>query len=147
MNIQAPFAVRKEIWCLLAGAAVVAAALWPWSALQKLPPKQQAVDQQLMQVQTLAAQAQHLRSQAKPLVADSRAQLQQTAHRHWGDAGQLAITGNRAVLTLHKVPAAQWVAGLAAMQQSLAVRVDSAQLEMVSGGYVSGRVELQWPGQ
>lgn len=145
MSRQAAFAVRQEIKWLCAGAVVAAACIWPWKALQTISAKHHAVDQQLMQVQTLAAQAQQLRSQVKPTTGDSGAQLQQAVHHHWGKAAQLTITGDRAVLTLQSVPATQWVTGLEALQQSVPVRVDSAKLDLLAGGRVSGRVELQWP--
>lgn len=145
MSRQAAFAVRQEIKWLCIGTVVAAACIWPWKALQTISAKQHAVDQQLMQVQMLAAQAQHLRSKAQPAAGDPGAQLQQAVHHHWGKDAQLMVTGDRAVLTLQSVAAAQWVTGLEALQQNVAVRVESAKLELIEGGRVSGRVELQWP--
>jgi len=97
---------RERRMVLLAAVVVGAALLW-WLAvapalatLRRADGERAALDAQLQQMQQLKAQAEALRALPRLNNAEALKALQTSVRERLGRAGQLAVLGNRATLTL-----------------------------------------------
>ena len=132
--------VRPSWLALLAVGAVLLAVLWPLRSWPQLAQRHAAADQQLLQVQAMAAQAEQLRAASSaPKVA-----LADVLQPLLAQGSTLQLQGDVAALTLQAVPAAQWAQALQRMRVQSGARVQSAQLR-VQAGVVSGQVAVQLP--
>lgn len=143
MNVRTFFKARREVWLLLVIFMLLLACVWPWMQMKKTALQQQAVQQQWMQIQVLAAQAQQLRSRMAPSGSASVTPLATLVAATLGDSVRFDMAGDRGMLTLQKVPGAVWASGLETLRQTAGVRVVGAQLDIHQQG-VSGTVELRW---
>ena len=140
MSRQAHWRVRPGLWVLLALLAAVLIVVWPLRSWPQLQQRHAAVDQQLLQVQALAAQAAQLRAASRT----PRVPLAEVLQPLLAQGSTLQAQGDVAVLALQAVPAAQWASALERLRLQAGARVQSAQLR-VQSGTVSGQVVLQQP--
>lgn len=142
-----PIALQKistEVWALIGAVVVVAGVVWPWSRMADMHQRHRAADQQLMQVQSIAAQAQRLRAQQSAPAGRPAELLQTAVAGTLGTTATVKVTGDAATLMLQQADPAQLAQGLEAIRQNTAARFTAARLEMQSGR-VNGQLEMQWP--
>ena len=135
--------IPLEAWVLIGGAVVAVGCLWPWSKMQDMQQRHRAVDQQLMQVQSIATQAQSLRAQQPTHAGRPPDLLQMAVTRTLGTTAKIKVTGDSATLTLQQADPAKLAQGLETIRQNTASKFTAARLEMQSGR-VNGHLELQW---
>lgn len=85
----------------------------PLRTLRTAEAQQRSLDVQLQKMQALQAQAQALQTQTKLGRDEAVRALEASVKQRLGVAGQLAVVGDRATVTLRNVPAdalAQWLA-------------------------------------
>ena len=85
----------------------------PLRTLRTAEAQQRSLDVQLQKMQALQAQAQALQTQTKLGRDEAVRALEASVKQRLGAAGQLAVVGDRATVTLRNVPAdalAQWLA-------------------------------------
>ncbi len=111
--------------------------------LRELPPRIDAVDAELQQMQRLAVEAKELRSLPTVQPAQARAALQAATDR-LGDNAKLVLQGDRAVLNVNGVPGAALVAWLGEARSAARARPDEARLSNGPSGY-SGTVAVSLP--
>lgn len=136
--------ISREVWVLVGAAVVVAGCLWPVSRMRDVEQRHRAVDQQLMQVQSIAAQAQRLRAQQSAPAGRPAELLQTAVASTLGSAATVNVTGDAATLMLQQAEPAKLAQGLEAIRQNTAARFTAARLDM-QFGRVTGQVEMQWP--
>lgn len=146
----------REQTLIGSAAAVVAVALLWWvaiapalSVLRTANAQRSALDAQLLQMQTLQAQAKALQGQPKINAPDAARALEASVKQRLGAAAQLSIAGSQATLTLKNAPAdalAQWLG----QARTVAKAVPSqARLRLSSSGAGAwdGTLVLSLPAQ
>lgn len=113
------------------------------STLRQTPPRIDAIDAQLQQMQHLASEARELRAQPPVQPEQARAALQAATDRLGANA-KLVVQGDRAVLNLNGVPGPALVAWLGEARSAARARPDEARLTAGAGGYV-GTVAVTLP--
>jgi len=112
-------AARERTLLSLAVGLVLIAALWLLflapivTTLRTADTRSQALDAQLQQMKALQAQVQSLQKQPPLAYEDALKALKQATEQTLGTSAQLAVTGDRANITLQGVPAdalARWLA-------------------------------------
>ncbi len=112
-------AARERTLLSLAAALVLLAALWLLflapilATLRTADVRSQALDAQLQQMLVLQAKTQSLQNQPPLAYEDALRALKQATEQTLGNSAQLAVTGERANVTLQAVPAdafARWMA-------------------------------------
>lgn len=111
--------------------------------LRELPPRIEAVDAELQQMQRLAAESRELRSLPTVRPEQASAALQAATDRLGANA-KLALQGERAVLSLNGVPGNALVAWLGEARSAARARPDEAQLSRGPSGY-TGTVAVTLP--
>ncbi|MBF6630751.1 MAG: hypothetical protein ITG01_06320 [Comamonas sp.] len=144
MSVISKTKIAKEVWVLAGVAVLGAACIWPLQRLQTLPAKHTALDQQLMQVQAMAAQAQQLRALQSAPLGNGVELLQMAVSSTLGTAATVTFAGDAATLVLNQVEPANLARGLEVMRQNTAARFTSAKLD-IRAEQISGRLELQLP--
>jgi general secretion pathway protein M len=143
---------RERQALALAGAVLGAYLLWAVAlapalgTLRQAPAHRAALERQMQQMQTLAAEAQALRA-TPPLAAAQAQALLSTAAARLGDKARLMLQGDRAVLTLNGLDGAQLALWLAEVRAAARVRVIEAQLNRTPQGGYAGSVVLAFAGQ
>ena len=101
----AALAPREQALLALMGGALVLLVVWliairpAWHLLDQAPARRAQVDAQLLELQTLAAEAKQLR--AMPAVPSQQAgQVLKSATDRLGERGKATLQGDRATLTL-----------------------------------------------
>ena len=110
----------REQTLVLAAAAIVSLALLWWlllapalAQLRASPQRHAAIDAQLQQMQTLQAEAMHLKDAPRTQGDEALRALQGSLAQQLGQAAQMQTLGDRSTITLKAVPAealAQWLA-------------------------------------
>jgi general secretion pathway protein M len=113
------------------------------STLREVPPRIDAIDAQLQQMQHLAGEAKELRALPPVQPEQARTALQAATDR-LGPNAKLALQGDRAVLTLTGVPGPALVAWLGEARSAARARPDEARLSAGAGGYV-GTIAVTLP--
>ncbi len=112
-------AARERTLLSLAAALVLLAALWLLflapilTTLRTADGRSRVLDAQLQQMLALQAQTQSLQKQPPLAYEDALKALQQATAQVLGDSAQIAVTGERANVTLQGTPAdalARWLA-------------------------------------
>jgi general secretion pathway protein M len=137
---------RERLGLQIAAAVLVALLFWSIAlapalrTLKAAPAQIEAVELQLQKMQAQAAEAKTLRG--SPTVSTAQAQAALTsASERLGSAARLAITGDRAVLTLNGVGSEPLQAWLGEVRAAGRARPVEAQLTRGSQGF-SGSVVL-----
>lgn len=139
-------APRERRLLLMAGLAVGALLLWlvairPAMQVVRSAPAQLAVlDNQLQQMQRLAAESQTLRG-AAPVAPSAAAAALRSATERLGSSARLQMQGDRATATFENVPAPRLIAWLAEVRSGARARPADAQFTRGPQGY-SGSVVL-----
>jgi len=113
------------------------------STLRETPPRIDAIDAQLQQMQHLASEAKDLRALPPVQPEQARTALQAATDR-LGPNAKLVLQGDRAVLSLNGVPGAALVAWLGEARSAARARPDEARLSAGAGGYI-GTVAVTLP--
>jgi general secretion pathway protein M len=109
-----------------------------WRTLREAPAQIDALDMQLQQMQRLAAESRELRA-TPPLPATQSMTALQAATTRLGDRARLAVTGDRATLTLNGVNGEQLRDWLFEARSAARAQPVEAQLTRGAAGY-SGSV-------
>ena len=112
-----------------------------WRTVREAPPRLDALDAQLQQMQRLAAESQSLRGVAPVPQAQAAAALKAATDR-LGDKGRLSMQGERASLTLNGVSPEALRSWLLEARSAARVRPTEAQLSRGPQGY-SGTIVVQ----
>lgn len=112
-----------------------------WRTLREAPPRLDALDAQLQQMQRMAAESQSLRGVAAVPQAQAAAALKAATDR-LGDKGRLSMQGDRASLTLNGVSPEALRGWLLEARSAARVRPTEAQLSRGPQGY-SGTIVVQ----
>lgn len=136
--------MRKESWWLLGALVLLLASIWPMRMLKKLPVHHTALQQQWMQVQTMAQEAARLKAQPINEIDLGADALAQSVKENLGDKASVTRNGDIAVVTLNGLPHAELGRVLNLLRHQAGAQVDQLQLK-VQAGAVSGRVELMLP--
>jgi general secretion pathway protein M len=115
-----------------------------WRTLREAPPRLDALDAQLQQMQRMAAESQSLRGVAAVPQAQAAAALKAATDR-LGDKGRLSMQGDRASLTLNGVSPEALRGWLLEARSAARVRPTEAQLSRGPQGY-SGTIVVQLSG-
>ena len=115
-----------------------------WRTLRDAPAQRDALEQQLQQMRTLAAEAQQLRG-APALGAEQSAAALRAASERLGTKARLSLQGERAVLTLNGVSSAQLREWLAEARAGARARPVEAQLTRNAQGF-NGSIVLSLGG-
>jgi general secretion pathway protein M len=140
-------APRERTGLTVAGVAIAALLAWlvllqpAWRTLRDAPLQLDTLDAQLQQLQRLAAESRSLRA-APPVALPQAAEALQAATARLGDGGRIAITGDRATLSLKGVGADLLVDWLADARSAARARPVEAQLTRSGQGY-SGTLVVQ----
>lgn len=111
-----------------------------WRSLRDAPAQRDALELQLQQMRMLAAEVQQLRD-APALSADQSIAALRAASERLGNKARLSLQGERAVLTLNGVSAAQLRDWLAEARAGARARPIEAQLSRGAQGF-NGSVVL-----
>lgn len=112
--------------------------------LREAPARLDALDRQLAQMQSAAAEAARLQAQPPVGAAQAQAALQ-SATAFLGADAQLTLQGDRATLRFTNLDGERLGGWLAEVRRSARARAVEAQLQRGASGY-SGSVLLQLPG-
>lgn len=112
-----------------------------WRTLREAPPRLDALEAQLQQMQRLAAESQGLRGVAAVPQAQAAAALKAATDR-LGEKGRLSLQGERASLTLNGVSPEALRGWLLEARSAARVRPTEAQLSRGPQGY-SGTIVVQ----
>lgn len=140
-------APRERLALGLAGSVVGLFLVWlvfvqpAWRTLREAPPRLDALDAQLQQMQRLAAESQGLRGVAAVPQAQAAAALKAATDR-LGDKGRLSLQGDRASLTLNGASPEALRGWLLEVRSAARVRPTEAQLSRGPQGY-SGTIVVQ----
>jgi general secretion pathway protein M len=141
-------APRERRLVTVAGALLGVCLLWflavapAWRTLREVPPQREALEQQLQQMQALAAEAQTLRAAAPVPPEQAQAALTAAAQR-LGAQGKLTPQGGqRAVLTLQGASGEQLAAFLGEARVGARTRVIEATLNQTGPGSYDGTLML-----
>lgn len=143
----ATFAPRERRLMAFAAAVLGAFVLWAvaiapaWRTLQSAPAQIDLLDLQLQQMQVLAAESVTLRAVA-PVPAEQAQAALAAATERLGAPGKLSIQGDRVLLTLKSVSAAQLAAWLAEARVGARARVVDATLTRAGPGLWDGSLTL-----
>ena len=143
----AAFAPRERRLLGLGGSVLAVFLVWAvaiapaWRTLQSAPAQLDALDLQLQRMQALAAEAVALRAVAPVPAAQAQAALTAATER-LGAPGKLSLQGERALLTLKGVSAAQLSAWLAEARVGARARVVEAKLNPSAPGLYDGSLTL-----
>lgn len=146
----ARLAPRERLLVSLAAAVVVLGGAWALlvqpavRSLRELPPRIEAVDAELQQMQRLAAEARELRGLPTVRREQAGAALQAASERLGANA-KLVLQGDRALLNVNGVPGAALVGWLGEARSAARARPDEVRLSFGPNGY-SGSVTLTLPG-
>jgi general secretion pathway protein M len=139
---------ERERLLLLVGSAILGAALLWWLGLapalrtvRSAPAQIEALDAQLQQMQTLAAEVRELRATPALPSAQAQAALNAAAQR-LGDKLRLSLQGERAVIDLNGLPGEALASWLAEVRLNARARVVEAQLVRTPQGGYRGKVVL-----
>jgi len=139
---------ERERALLLFGSAVLGVALLWWLGLapalrtvRSAPAQIEALDTQLQQMQTLAAEVRELRATPALPGAQAQAALNAAAQR-LGDKLRLSLQGERAVVDLNGLPGEALASWLAEVRLNARARVVEAQLVRTPQGGYRGKVVL-----
>lgn len=145
-------ALRERRMVTAAAGVLLAAFLWfvaiaPAAKVVRAAPAQlAALDAQFQAMQRDAAEARTLRTATPVSAAQSSAALR-AATESLGGAGRLALSGDRATLTLTSASATQLREWLADARSTARARVVEANLTQTAGsGSLSGTVVVSLPG-
>ena len=117
-----------------------------WTTWREVPAQAEVLEAQWLQMQRLASEAQQLKGQS-PITAAQATEALQAATQRLGAAGQLAIVGDRATLTLKAASPDQLRGWLGEARQGARTRPIELQLQRDGTGHFSGRVVVALPGQ
>lgn len=141
-------AARERRLVAIATAVLATGLLWAvaiapaWRTLREVPPQREALEQQLQQMQGLAAEAQALRAVAPVPPEQAQAALAAAAQR-LGAQGKLTPQGGqRALLTLQGASGAQLAAFLSEARAGARSRVIEATLSQTGPGSYDGTLML-----
>lgn len=149
-------APRERLGVLLAAAVLGLGLLW-WVLLapalrtvQAAQTQQLQLDQQLRQMQAMAAQARALQEQPAKHASERLRALEQAVVNGLGKAGQLNVVGDRATVTLKGVSAdalAQWLAQIRANARAvpLEARLTRASESSAGAPLWNGTLVLRLP--
>ena len=144
----AAFAPRERRLLSLAAAVLGLFLLWTlavapaWRTLRSAPAQLDTLDAQLQQMQALAAEAGRLRG-APPVPLDqAQAALTAATERLASPASKLSLQGERALLSLKGVSAAQLSSWLAEARAGARARVVEASLTQTGPGTYDGSLTL-----
>lgn len=136
--------------CVVGLALLWWVALWPAiTTLRQAPARHAAIDSQLAQMQRMAASAEQVRSlNSSPPPARRVAQAAlERATTALGNAAQVSVQGDRAILTLRGVPPealAQWLSQVRVNARLLPVEAQ-IQRQATPAGW-AGQITLAGPG-
>ncbi len=131
---------RERLGVTLAGVVIGAALLWfigvapALRTLRDAPAQMTAVDNQLQNMQRMAAESRELRG-TTPVPATQAALALKSATDRLGDRGRIAVQGDRATLTLTGVTGETLRAWLAEARGGARARPVEAQLTRGPQGY------------
>ena len=136
-TVAAGIVLGGLVWWLLIGPAV--------ATLRAAPAQHQALDAQLQRMQALRAQAQALQAQPRQNGEDAARALEASVRQTLAASGRLAVTGDRATLTLANARAdalAQWLGQARANARALP---GEARLSRNASGNWDGTLVLALP--
>ena len=138
----------RERWALRAAAAALAVLLvWTvgvqpaWRTLREAPMERERLDRQAARMRQLAAEAAQWR-QAPVITPAQGEEALKGATTRLGTGARLALTGDRATVTLQGVDGAALAAWLGEVRSAARARVLEAQLTRNAGGLYQGTVVL-----
>ncbi len=140
-------AVRERQLLLIAALVLGGFLLWSlalapaWRSVRSAPPQLAAGEQQLRQMQALAAEATTLRAVAPVPLAQAQQALSAASER-LGDIAKLSLQGERALLTLKGISGEQLKGWLAEVRAGARARVVEASLSQTSPGLYDGSLTL-----
>lgn len=127
---------------LLGGLLLWSLALAPaWRSLRSVPPQLAAGEQQLREMQALAAESTTLRAVAPVPLAQAQQSLSVASER-LGEIAKLSLQGERALLTLKGISGEQLKGWLAEVRAGARARVVEASLSQISPGLYDGSLTL-----
>lgn len=136
------FKLRPQ-WCWGLGFVLLVAACWvPLRQLKKMESLHASADRQLLQVNTLAAQARSLKSEVLASTGDRSAQLQSAVRQSLGTEASIRVQEHSATMSFSNVPAAEFAKALEHIRQNAYVRFTASKLAS-KDGMVSGSVDMQ----
>jgi general secretion pathway protein M len=110
-----------------------------WQVVSQTPARMAEMDQQLQQMQRLALESKELRSAPRMQPQQSAAALK-SATDALGPAGRLAVSGDRATITLNNASGEQIRRWLSDVRSNARVRTLEATLSRGQGGYTGSIV-------
>jgi general secretion pathway protein M len=133
-------AARERQVLAIGAAALVVLAVWlvlvqpAWRTLRAAPAELDALDRQIQQIQSTAAEVRVLRA-IPPVSAPQAAAALKAATDRLGDKARLSLQGDRAVLTLNGVDAEALRAWLTEARTAARARPIEASLSRAAQGY------------
>ncbi|SRR5690606_22540576 len=127
------------IWLLVLVFLVLVCLRPALRTLNEAPEKLRVIDLQLDEMRRLAGESQALRQRPPVPPAQAEAALKVATER-LGEAGRLAIQGDRATLTLNKVDGAALAAWLEEARATARIKPVEAGLMQVDQGVYSGNI-------
>lgn len=128
-------------WCVGLVVVVLACAL-PLRKLSQMDARHAVVDQQLLQISTLAAEAAQLQAQAHLPAGDRAEQLRTAVQQALGAQATVHVQEATATLTFSQLPAVTLAQGLEQVRLGGYVRYTAAKMS-TQNGLVSGSVDMQ----
>lgn len=146
-------APRERLGVVLAAAVLGLGLVWgvllapAMRTVQAAATQQLALDQQLRQMQAMAAQARSLQAQPEKPASERLRALEQAVLNGLGKAGQLNVVGDRATVTLKGVSGealSQWLAQVRANARAVPVEARLTRATDAATGAAAGAA--QWNG-
>ena len=134
MGEREQMSLRVAAWALGLLLLWLVAVQPAWRTLRQTPAQQEALELQLQEMLTLAAETRELRS-APAVPAAEAAQALQAASDHLGAAAKLSMNGDRAVLTVTGIGSEPLQAWLGEVRSAARARPVEAQLQRGPKGY------------
>ena len=144
-------APREQALLAAAGGLVVLALLW-WVALapalgmlRSAEEQHRTLDQQLLQMRRLQAQAKAMQSQPRQSQEEALRQLEATVREQLGPSARYSIAGERVTITLSNTPAAALAQWLAQVRTNARAIPGEARLVRNAAGGWDGTLVLTLP--
>ena len=144
-------APREQALLVAAGALVVLALLW-WVALapalgmlRSAEEQHRTLDQQLLQMRRLQAQAKAMQSQPRQSQEEALRQLEATVREQLGPSARYSIAGERVTVTLANTPAAALAQWLSQVRTNARAIPGEARLVRNAAGGWDGTLVLTLP--
>jgi len=144
-------AARERVMVLVAAVFVAGWALWqftispPLRTLARAPDQIARLDIQLQRMQQMAAEAATLKGRPTPSVEEATRALQAATQQRFGEQGRVALTGDRATVTLQSVPSDALWSWMTEVRSAARVRPVDIQLVRRGDASYDGTVVMTLP--